>query len=113
MKIIPPGMPFKQALLRGYVGRIESRAYMDAVKGLPCVCCGAPADDAHHPHGVGYKGGATKVPDCWTLPLCRQHHDELHHNVAAWEEKYGSQFEFACLTLAHLWMMGRVGMASN
>jgi hypothetical protein len=99
MKIIPPYLTFKQALSSGYVERMESRAYMDWVKRLRCVCCNAPADDPHHPHGAGFKGMGTKVPDWWVIPLCRGHHDELHHDVAAWEEQYGSQYEHVALTL--------------
>jgi hypothetical protein len=99
MKPIPPYMTFRDALVRGYVERMESRKYMDWVKTLRCVCCNAPADDPHHPHGVGFKGMGTKVPDWWAFPLCRQHHDELHHDVAAWELEHGSQFEHVALTL--------------
>jgi len=98
-KLIPSYLTFRDALVRGYVPRMESRKYMDWVKSLKCVSCGAPADDPHHPHGVGYKGMGSKVPDWWVIPICRLHHDELHHDVRAWEEKYGSQFEFAALTL--------------
>lgn len=99
MKPIPPYLSFREALARGYVERMESRAYMDWVKGLRCVACNAPADDPHHPHGAGFKGMGTKVPDWWVIPMCRPCHDELHHDVTAWEEKNGSQFEHVALTL--------------
>lgn len=29
----------------------------------------------------------------FVLPLCRKHHDELHADTVAFEEKYGSQLE--------------------
>lgn len=98
-KIIPPGMSFKQAMSAGYVGRLQDRGYMDWVKELACCSCQAPADDPHHVVSVGFKGMGTKVPDYWTIPLCRVCHDELHHNVSAWEEKNGPQIEHALLTL--------------
>lgn len=104
---LPHGMTFQRALRAGYA-EVRSRGYMKAVKRLPCVVCDAPADDPHHPHGVGYKGMGTKVPDVWAIPLCRGHHDELHHDVRAWEAKYGSQYEHACLTFARLFWSGDV-----
>lgn len=97
--IIPPGMSFRQAMLAGYVGRIESRRYMNWVKTLPCCSCGAPADDPHHIVDVGFKGMGTKVPDYWAIPVCRHCHDALHADVQAWEASKGSQFEHALLTL--------------
>ena len=38
-------------------------------------------------------GTATKAHDLFVIPLCRAHHDELHANLIAVEEKYGSQLE--------------------
>ena len=35
----------------------------------------------------------TKAHDLFVLPLCRKHHDELHADTVAFEEKYGSQLE--------------------
>jgi hypothetical protein len=92
-------MTFSRALARGYAERIEDRAYLNWVKTLPCVSCEAEADDPHHPHGVGFKGMGTKVPDYWCIPLCRNCHDALHHNVHAWEEVNGSQYQHAALTM--------------
>lgn len=108
MKPIPPYMTFREALVRGYTERIQDRKYMEWVKCLRCVSCGSPADDPHHPHGTGFKGMGTKVPDVWAIPMCRTCHDELHHDVHAWEEKNGSQFEHALLTLTEAIYKGRV-----
>lgn len=99
MKIIPPYLTFKDAMARGMVERIESREYMNWVKSLRCCSCNAPADDPHHPYGTGFKGMGTKVPDWWVIPLCRNCHDNLHHDVAAWEDVNGTQFEHVALTL--------------
>ncbi len=36
---------------------------------------------------------STKAHDLFVSPLCRKHHDELHADTVAFEEKYGSQLE--------------------
>jgi len=109
VKPYPPRMTFKQALQGGFA-EVRSRAYMKAVRKLPCCVCNAPADDPHHPHGVGYRGMGTKSPDVWVIPLCRGHHDELHKDVFDWESKHGTQYEHACLTFARLFWSGDVQM---
>ncbi len=43
--------------------------------------------------GHGQGGMGTKAHDLFVLPLCRKHHDELHADTVAFEEKYGSQLE--------------------
>ena len=51
----------------------RTRAFMDYVKGLPCVGCGAsPPNDPHH-HGK--HGLSVKVRDTLCIPLCRTCHD--------------------------------------
>ncbi|MGK3355006.1 DUF968 domain-containing protein, partial [Escherichia coli] len=67
--------------------------YTRWVKTQPCACCGKPADDPHHLIGHGQGGMGTKAHDLFVLPLCRKHHDELHADTVAFEEKYGSQLE--------------------
>lgn len=105
LKIIPPNMSFRQALKRGFVGRIEDRQHLDWVKQQLCCACEQPADDPHHIVSVGYKGQSTKSPDWWAIPLCRHHHDALHHNVSDWEQTHGPQIEHALVTLTHkLWL---------
>ncbi|ELW7689893.1 DUF968 domain-containing protein [Escherichia coli] len=67
--------------------------YTRWVKTQPCACCGKPADDPHHLIGHGQGGMGTKAHDLFVLPLCRKHHDDLHADTVAFEEKYGSQLE--------------------
>lgn len=112
-KILPPHMSFEQALAAGYAGRIEDRAYMDWVKSLRCCSCHAPADDPHHPAGLGFKGMGTKVPDYWVIPLCRNCHDALHHDVAGWEAVNGTQDHHALLTLTQALYEGRLVRCSS
>ncbi|WP_033552931.1 DUF968 domain-containing protein, partial [Escherichia coli] len=67
--------------------------YTRWVKMQPCACCGKPADEPHHLIGHGQGGMGTKAHDLFVLPLCRKHHDEVHADTVAFEEKYGSQLE--------------------
>ncbi|EIQ4656878.1 TPA: DUF968 domain-containing protein [Escherichia coli] len=67
--------------------------YTHWVKSQPCACCGKPADDPHHLIGHGQGGMGTKAHDLFVLPLCRKHHDDVHADTVAFEEKYGSQLE--------------------
>ena len=80
-------------MLRPKRRRWVNEKYTRWVKTQPCACCGKPADDPHHLIGHGQGGMGTKAHDLFVLPLCRKHHDELHADTAAFEEKYGSQLE--------------------
>ncbi|HBA7001996.1 TPA: DUF968 domain-containing protein [Escherichia coli] len=73
--------------------RWVNEKYTRWVKTQPCACCGKPADDPHHLIGHGQGGMGTKAHDLFVLPLCRKHHDELHADTLAFEEKYGDQLE--------------------
>jgi len=68
--------------------------YLQWVKSQPCVCCGARADDPHHIIGHGQGGMGTKAHDLLTIPLCRQHHDDLHRDMSRWEAEHGNQIDF-------------------
>ena len=74
LRIIPPQLSFEQALRFGYTGRIELRPYLDWVKGLRCDTCGAPPP-SDPSHVNSFKGGATKSPDPWAIPQCRNCHE--------------------------------------
>ncbi|MBC3378471.1 DUF968 domain-containing protein [Serratia fonticola] len=78
--------------------------YLQWVKSQPCVCCGARAGDPHHIIGHGQGGMGTKAHDLLTIPLCRQHHDDLHRDMSRWEAEHGSQvdlwYEFFDLSVA-------------
>lgn len=74
-------------------------AYTRFVKAQPCVVCQRQADDPHHliGHGHGKMGG--KSHDLFVIPLCRQHHDDLHRDVSGWERQHGSQLQHVVATL--------------
>ncbi|WP_437341828.1 DUF968 domain-containing protein [Escherichia coli] len=79
------------------------------VKTQPCACCGKPADDPHHLIGHGQGGMGTKAHDIFTLPLCREHHNELHADPLAFEEKHGSQVDLIFRFLDHAFATGVLG----
>ncbi|ECA8484642.1 DUF968 domain-containing protein, partial [Salmonella enterica subsp. enterica serovar Typhimurium] len=80
-------------MLRPKRRRWVNERYTRWVKSQPCTCCGKQADDPHHLIGYGQGGMGTKAHDLFVLPLCRTHHNELHADTVAFEEKYGSQLE--------------------
>lgn len=71
----------------------RSPKWTQFVKSQPCVVCGQRADDPHHLINQGGGKMGSKADDFDCIPLCRQHHNELHCNVQAFENKYGSQVE--------------------
>jgi hypothetical protein len=67
----------------------RNRKYLDWVKQQPCAVCGAPADDPHHLIGVGGMGGmGMKAPDSMVMPMCRQHHNQIHATPEQWPEQW-------------------------
>jgi glucose dehydrogenase len=57
----------------------RSKKYTDWVKSLPCCVCGTDqCIDPHHLKGHGH-GGTRKADDRLTMPLCAEHHHNLHH----------------------------------
>ncbi|HAX6826175.1 TPA: DUF968 domain-containing protein [Escherichia coli] len=89
--------------------RWMNEKYTRWVKTQPCACCGKPADDPHHLIGHGQGGMGTKSHDIFTLPLCREHHNELHADPLAFEEKHGSQVDLIFRFLDHAFATGVLG----
>lgn len=65
--------------------REKSNAYLDFIRGLPCVICGddTTVEAAHVAFGdrrAGKRetGAGEKSSDRWALPLCGKHHREQH-----------------------------------
>lgn len=55
---------------------IRSKAYLDYIRGEPCISCSCPPRvDAHH---FGAHGTGIKPDDYDTVPLCRTCHSEWH-----------------------------------
>lgn len=95
-RVIPPNMPFAQALRAGMTGEIRLRAYLDWIKTLPCHRCRAPApSDPSHPNF--YKSQKNKAPDPLAIPECRTCHEEYEHR--------GNPDEQARLARAAMYML--------
>ena len=78
----------------------RSKIYLDFVRSLPCFCCQSPDTEPHHGIDMDLGGGmGTKETDLFTIPLCHEHHAELHRDVETWEYIYGTQAYFILRTL--------------
>lgn len=55
----------------------RSEKHLKHVRAMPCCVCGAPGPSDPH-HFAGRRGMSVKASDAFTVPLCRQHHDEWH-----------------------------------
>jgi hypothetical protein len=53
--------------------RFESAAYLAFIRSLPCTACDYPVTEAHHLKTRGAGGS-----DLTAIPLCRQHHTQIH-----------------------------------
>lgn len=74
---------------------VKDPAHMARVAQLPCVCCGARPVQVHHVISGRY--GQRKASDRETIPLCWLHHqgpEGIHASKAAWEAKYGNDFDY-------------------
>jgi hypothetical protein len=66
--------------------RIRNKAHLAFVASHPCLICQRTPCDAHHVKFAQPKALGRKVSDEFTVPICRDHHHELHRhgNEAAW-----------------------------
>jgi hypothetical protein len=66
--------------------RIRNKAHLAFVASQPCLICQRTPCDAHHLKFAQPKALGRKVSDEFTVPVCREHHHELHRhgNEAAW-----------------------------
>lgn len=81
--------------------RRQERRHLDYIRSLPCTICNSRrAVEAAHirygdpTYGKPTTGMGTKPDDCWTAPLCADHHrispDSQHtDNEQAWWEERG------------------------
>ena len=68
----------------------RDEAYRKWVAGLPCAACGIENDTivGHHLIGVGQGTMGGKASDLDLMPLCYEHHDEIHRAMIAPEIQY-------------------------
>ena len=66
--------------------RKRNKAHLRFVAAQPCLICKRCPCDAHHLKFAQPRSLGRKVNDEFTVPLCRDHHEELHRygNEAAW-----------------------------
>ncbi|MEQ1694420.1 MAG: hypothetical protein ABL901_01135 [Hyphomicrobiaceae bacterium] len=66
-----------------------SRTHCEAIRLLPCCCCGRmPGGTIHHlKQGTGERGAGMRASDKWGVPLCAPEHEDL--------ERQGSRNEMA------------------
>ena len=66
--------------------RHRDKAHLRFVGSHPCLVCGRQPSDAHHLRFAQTRALGMKVSDEFTVPLCREHHRQLHHagNELAW-----------------------------
>jgi ERF superfamily len=66
--------------------RRRNKAHLAFVASQPCLVCRRSPCDAHHLKFAQPQALGRKVSDEFTVPLCREHHHELHRhgNEVAW-----------------------------
>jgi hypothetical protein len=71
--------------------RVRDKEHLRFVASQPCLLCSALPSDAHHLRFSQPQALGRKVGDDFTVPLCRQHHRDLHDsgNEAAWWHDMG------------------------
>jgi hypothetical protein len=92
--------------------RIRNKAHLAFVASHPCLICQRTPCDAHHLKFAQPKALGRKVSDEFTVPICRDHHHELHRhgNEAAW----WANLQIAPLSIAkELWQTSPIHGASR
>jgi hypothetical protein len=66
--------------------RRRNKAHLAFVAAQPCLVCQRSPCDAHHLKFAQPRSLGRKVSDEFTVPLCRDHHHQLHRhgNEMAW-----------------------------
>lgn len=88
-------------------------AYLDKVRALPCVCCGAMlGNDAHHcqdkppftDHGLYQRlpSAARRSGDHDAIPLCPNHHRMFHLRRSEFHAQFGVDYQYIATTRATL-----------
>ena len=88
--------------------RWVSEKYLSFVRKLPCRVCGKAAGIAHHLIGHGEGNMGSKASDLFTIPLCHDHHQELHRDVHSWECLHGDQLWHVKETIKKALIVGAV-----
>ena len=81
-----PGRIDKSVLTIAEPKRLRDKAHLRFVASQPCLVCGRQPSDPHHLRFAQPRALGLKVSDEFTVPLCRDHHQQLHQagNEVAW-----------------------------
>jgi len=81
----------KSQLKFGAAKRHRDKAHLRFVASQPCLLCQRSPSDPHHLRFAQPRALGSKVSDEFTVPLCREHHRQLHHsgNEQAWWHDMG------------------------
>jgi DNA recombination protein Rad52 len=88
---VPTGHIEKSELPIGVPKRIRDAAHLRRVASQPCMVCGKGRAHAHHLTFAQPRALGRKVSDEFTVPLCAEHHRELHlsGNERDWWDQRG------------------------
>jgi hypothetical protein len=83
---VPHNEPMQLVSPRCKTILIRDKAHLAFVAAQPCLVCRRVPCDAHHLKIAQQRSLGRKVSDEFTVPLCRDHHQQLHHhgNETAW-----------------------------
>lgn len=81
----------KSVLTFGAPRRFRDKVHLKFVASQPCLLCSHQPSDPHHLRFAQPRSLGRKVSDEFTVPLCREHHRQLHHsgNELAWWHDMG------------------------
>jgi len=81
-----PGQIDKSVLTIAEPKRLRDKAHLRFVASQPCLVCKRQPCDPHHLRFAQPRALGLKVSDEFTVPLCRDHHQQLHQtgNEVAW-----------------------------
>jgi hypothetical protein len=92
--------------------RRRSKAHLAYIRAHACVVCQRQPCDAHHLKFAQTRAMGRKVSDEFTVPMCRDHHTDLHRhgNEIAWWANLGiSPIELA----KDFWLGGPIHVSSS
>jgi hypothetical protein len=84
--ILPQKPPGRHRRVAAKTIRLRDKEHCKYVTTQPCVVCGRTPSEAHHIRFAQPRALGRKVSDEYTVPVCRQHHRELHRygDEASW-----------------------------
>lgn len=106
-----PGKIDKSALTIAEPKRLRDKAHLRFVASQPCLVCRRQPSDPHHLRFAQPRALGLKVSDEFTVPLCRDHHQQLHqagNEIAWWHDLDIKPLEIA----KRLWEESRAKMVA-